>query len=70
MVVLVRVVRRATAGAVNVVLGGRPYPIIWLPRFVIPGGDEIKAGDRDFRIDVPEEWLERKLLELAEGGHW
>ena len=50
----IRVVRRETQRALQVILSQHPYRIHWLPKSQIM--KELHAGDRDIEIDVPE-WL-------------
>src|SRR3954465_6386812 len=58
MQVAVRVVRRATERAIQVVPRDS-LPFAWLPRSRLPAGDEIAAGDRDLIIEVPD-WLGKR----------
>jgi hypothetical protein len=64
MLLGVRVIRRDTPGAVQVVTAKRPYPILWLPRALVEHGDRLRAGQRDLLIDVPDWLVEEKLEEL------
>lgn len=68
MTVSVRVVRRATPLAVELVTGVRPYPILWFPRSMVSGGHTLTAGDRDVTVQI-EDWLfEEKMRQLREGN--
>ena len=57
------VVRRATAGAVQVVLAEKPYRILWLPRSQISPSN-IVAGQRDILIHLTRFIAEKKQEEI------
>jgi hypothetical protein len=60
MILRIRMVRRVTPKAINVVLGDWPYRVCWLPRFAIRGGDEVEAGQRNIEIALRDDIAEQK----------
>lgn len=63
----IRVVRRATERAVQVVLAEWPFKILWLPRSQIQPSD-LRAGERDIIIKLTRWIAEQKDKEMSEGS--
>lgn len=51
MLIEVAVVRRETERALQLILGTRPYRIVWVPKSQIRKPP--KAGERNLSLDVP-----------------
>ena len=60
MTIRVRVIRRATPSAVQVVLGNWPYRLYWLPRSHVSDGQELRAGERDIVLEISDWIAEQK----------
>lgn len=50
----IRVVRRSTERAIQVILSEHPYHIVWLPRSAVLDGFILSGGERDIVIYVSD----------------
>lgn len=58
----IRVVRRSTERAIQVILSEHPYHIVWLPRSAVLDGFMISEGERDIVIFVSEFIYEQNIV--------
>lgn len=52
----IRMIRRATQRAVQVVIDEYPWRIVWVPRRSIEGGKTLVAGERGIILNVWGRW--------------
>ena len=61
----IRVVRRATAKGLQVVLDEPPFLIVWLPRRQVRWGENIRQGERDIILEVSD-WVVENMAKQQE----